>query len=192
MSLMRSPLKLTGNPGWDFVHLFLRRNNWETREISHSLTSVSHRSHSCLGEMNGTLLRSLLQLLFPLGSTTFISKVDRLYLLPLCHIASLFSKNYYKHFSESQLFQWVTCSFITKNRYVFVAPEQCTEDWVKYKYALEHWMCMTPLLKIVWINCINSMFKATMDLNLTFFSFFLLLSSVWTVEGIEHGLRFCV
>ena len=52
---MRSPLKLTGSPGWDFLHLFLRRNNWETGEISHSLTLVSQRSHSCLGEMNETL-----------------------------------------------------------------------------------------------------------------------------------------
>ena len=38
-----------------FLHLFLRRNNWETGEISHSLTLVSHRSQSCLGEMNETL-----------------------------------------------------------------------------------------------------------------------------------------
>ena len=37
-------------------------------EISHSLTLVSHRSHSCLGEMNETLLRSLFQFSFPLGS----------------------------------------------------------------------------------------------------------------------------
>ena len=47
--LMRSTLKLTGSPSWDFVHLFLRRNNWETGEMSHS----THRS--------------LLQLSFPLG-----------------------------------------------------------------------------------------------------------------------------
>ena len=67
LSLMRSPLKLTGSPSWDFQHLFLRRNNWETGEISHSLTLVSQRSHSCLGEMNETLLRSLLQCSFPLG-----------------------------------------------------------------------------------------------------------------------------
>ena len=66
-NMMRSPLKLTGSPSWDFLHLFLRRNNWETGEISHSLTLVSHRSHSCLAEMNETRLRSLLQFLFPLG-----------------------------------------------------------------------------------------------------------------------------
>ena len=63
---MRSPLKLTGSPSWDFLHLFLR-SFWETGEISHSLTLVSHRSHSCLGEVDETLLRSLFQFSFPLG-----------------------------------------------------------------------------------------------------------------------------
>ena len=73
--------------------------------------------------------------------------------------------------------EWHVPSLSSTHTVVIFDSIQNTLFWC-HKYSLEHRKCMTPLLKIVWINYINRLFKATMDLNFTihlllFFFFFL-------------------
>ena len=63
-----------------------------------------------------------------------------IYLIPLCHRAPLFSKNYSKTHHWATLLHWVTCSFITTNSYCYLFGLNHTYTTVVLRIStFHHW-----------------------------------------------------